>query len=156
MKEKKFPYQIDAAAFIYYRTKANISQRDLAKKLDINQSAISKYENEVVKGMTEEMIKSVASIFGCTKEDLQTPASRKLSISRQVYMLKQAAKIMEDDGMLDVTSAADVLKLYESNLEVMPNEEEELSEEHEEALKSAAVAGSDYTEKFKGPGVPEE
>ena len=158
--ENKLIYHIDPSALLYYRKTKGLTQQELQKESGIKQANISNYENGLTKKVDEKTITALANALDCTTGDLQTSASRKLEVARGFYIRKQSDIIMgntnDEYDELDVASASDVIKLFESTLEARPDEEEELSPEHEEALKSAAIAGSNYTEKFKGPGVPEE
>lgn len=52
-----------------YREKAGLTQVQLAKKMQVDQAAVSKWENGVTKPMNKYRAK-LARILGCTVQDL--------------------------------------------------------------------------------------
>ena len=111
---KKFTHQIDASALLYYRKLRKFTQEVLSEKSGISQSLISKYENGCVESVEKETVEALASALCCSVNDLQTSASKRLEVARGVYLLQQVAKILENDGGLDISNATDVLKLFET------------------------------------------
>lgn len=126
MREKELPYEINASALVYYRKKNDLTQDKLEERSGISQERISQYENGRVKSLKEDTIGALANALGCTIEDLQTPANKKLEVARGVYIMQQAAKLLENTGHLDISNATEVLKLFENALQVT---EENLVEE---------------------------
>lgn len=156
---KNLPYKINPSSLLYYRTREGLTQPELSERSGVTQSFISKYENDVVKGISEEDIDSLAKALNCTRLDLQTPASKRLEVARGVYIMQQVEKMLEGggDGKLDLSNATEVMKLFESVLQIDPNEEsEEPIDEHKEILKSTTESGTDIPDEFTGPVVPQE
>lgn len=59
--------------FSFYRKQAGIKQKELAKKLNVDQGAISHWENGRNKP-SQKYIKKLCRIFGCTAEELMGEA----------------------------------------------------------------------------------
>lgn len=51
------------------RAKANLNQKQLAKKLDVNQGTVSRWETNEMKP-SKKYIKRLCKIFGCTVDEL--------------------------------------------------------------------------------------
>lgn len=51
------------------RLRALLTQKQLAKKLDVNQGTVSRWENQEIKP-AKKYIKKMTRIFGCTVDEL--------------------------------------------------------------------------------------
>lgn len=57
---------------VYYRLKANLTQKEVAAKLEVDPSAVSRWEAGVNPPL-KKYRRKLAEIYGCTEEDLLKP-----------------------------------------------------------------------------------
>lgn len=57
---------------VYYRIKANLTQKEVAAKLEVDPSAVSRWEAGVNPPL-KKYRKKLAALYGCTEEDLLKP-----------------------------------------------------------------------------------
>lgn len=57
---------------VYYRIKANLTQKEVAAKLEVDPSAVSRWEAGTNPPL-KKYRRKLAEIYGCTEEDLLKP-----------------------------------------------------------------------------------
>lgn len=143
---------IEGSALLYHRKRKKLTLVELSDLSGVKHASISKYElNHQNPG--EENLNKLADALGIAPEELMMTAAKKMHLARQVYLHRQADKILEDEGNLDVTTPEQTSKLFEQMVEVDPNEESEISENEERFLKSAASPGAPVSDLIKGEVV---
>lgn len=144
--------EIEGSTLYHYRKKRKLSQNNLSDITGILQSSISKYEMNIQNPTKEHLLKLAEALL-ISPEQLMVNAVRRLEMARQVYIHRQADKILEDEGDLDISTPEQTSKLFEQMVEVDPNEESEITENEARFIESAASPGTPVSDLIKGEVV---
>ena len=160
MAKKKIE-KIDPSALRHYRTKANLTQRQLAEKISVSQSAISFYEDGQDQP-SDEIIDRMCEALEIGRIDLQFNAYNRLRIAREVYIRRNAENIIENkpgiEGKdLDIQKPEQVMAFFDKILgEPTEIEIEELTDEEQRLIETTTESGTDIPDFPESPMVPEE
>jgi transcriptional regulator with XRE-family HTH domain len=101
-------------AFVrHLRMERDIGLREMAKKIGISPTYLSKFERDECDPPTEDRVRAIAEILGCDTEELMAKAGRlpsELSDIFKRHPLELATLLRTTNGM----SAEDILRLAQS------------------------------------------